>query len=57
MCQLCPWQSREWPTRDQAGCEATWHVYEDHPEVWRSMFGDNPPRDPHPRKGIENGRE
>jgi len=49
-CQVCPWESRDWLTRDQAGCEATWHVYEEHPDQWRALFGDAPPRDPDPRR-------
>jgi hypothetical protein len=48
-CSLCSWRSREWPTRDQAGFEATWHVYEKHREHWRALFGDRPPTDPDPR--------
>lgn len=34
---------------DIAGCLATWHVYENHPDVWRSVIGDRPPVDPDPR--------
>lgn len=49
---LCDWHSRNWPTRDQAGCEATWHVYEKHPQAWRALFGNQPPRDPDPRVGL-----
>lgn len=50
-CNLCYWKSQEWPTRDEAGCEASWHVYEEHPQAWRMLFGDEPPRDRDPRKG------
>jgi hypothetical protein len=32
-----------------AGCLATWHVYEEHPDVWREVCGDRPPNDPDPR--------
>jgi len=48
-CEICRWTSRDWPTRHQAGCEVTWHVYEEHRDVWRNMFGDGKPRDPDPR--------
>ena len=30
-------------------CMATWHVYEDHPDIWQALIGDRPPRDPDPR--------
>jgi hypothetical protein len=48
-CALCPWASPPYPTRDLAGCAATWHVFEGHRETWRSMFGGLSPRDPDPR--------
>lgn len=49
-CKLpgCDWMTGE-PVRDIAGCLAAWHVYEDHPEVWRELFGSRPPVDPDPR--------
>lgn len=49
-CSLCPWVSRFWPSYDEAGCNATWHVFENHPDHWRALFGDRPPTDPDPRK-------
>jgi hypothetical protein len=31
-------------------CLATWHVYEEHPEIWEKVVKSNrPPRDPDPR--------
>jgi hypothetical protein len=46
----CGWCSADWPTRDQAGCEASWHVYEEHRATWVSIVGsDRPPIDPDPR--------
>jgi hypothetical protein len=44
----CQWAT-EAPIKDVVGCAAAWHVYEEHPEVWRSVFGDRPPQDPDPR--------
>lgn len=44
----CVWMSAE-TREDIAGCLATWHVYENHPDVWRSVIGDRPPVDPDPR--------
>jgi hypothetical protein len=44
----CGWTA-EAPIKDIAGCAATWHVFERHPEVWESMFGCSPPVDPDPR--------
>jgi hypothetical protein len=44
----CGWQTGE-PVRVIAECLATWHVYEKHPAVWRSVIGDRPPADPDPR--------
>ena len=49
VCNLCAWQSQLWPTRDQAGYEATWHVWEEHPAEWVQLFGGRPPADPDPR--------
>jgi len=45
----CRWVSREFQFRDMAGCAASWHIYEKHPETWRDLFGDRPPNDPDPR--------
>jgi hypothetical protein len=28
---------------------ATWHVYEDHLDIWLALIGDRPPLDPDPR--------
>lgn len=48
LCTVC--NHREvWGTRDDAGCAATWHVYEEHRDVWIEMFGDRPPNDRDPR--------
>lgn len=44
----CGWVSQPWPAQWQAGSEATWHVYDHHREHWRRLFGERPPRDPHP---------
>lgn len=46
---LCDWISEDVYNRDIAGCLATWHVYEKHPDVWRQVIGDRPPVDPDPR--------
>jgi hypothetical protein len=32
-----------------SGCFAAWHIYEDHPDVWRRVIGNRPPIDPDPR--------
>jgi hypothetical protein len=46
----CGWKSREWPTHHLAGCEGSWHVYEEHREIWVLIIGyDRPPMDPDPR--------
>ena len=47
-CGHCEWQTME-PEYRVSGCLATWHVYENHPDVWRRIMGDRPPRDPDPR--------
>jgi hypothetical protein len=44
----CKWYTIE-PNRHYSGCLASWHVYEEHPDVWRGLFGDRPPNDPDPR--------
>lgn len=44
----CGWTA-EAPVKDIVGCAATWHVYEEHPEVWQKVAGDRPPVDPDPR--------
>ena len=44
----CRWVV-EGPLKDIVGCAASWHVYEEHPEVWLGMFGERPPVDPDPR--------
>jgi hypothetical protein len=44
----CGWASPDEP--DQfSGCRATWHIFEDHPDVWLRTFGDRKPVDPDPR--------
>jgi len=48
VCGLCEWAAEE-VTRHAAGSLASWHVYEQHPDTWRSLFGDRPPIDPDPR--------
>jgi hypothetical protein len=44
----CGWSAAE-ACRDMAGCLATWHVYEKHPEIWRDLAGNRVPADPDPR--------
>lgn len=44
----CDWDTDE-PIHHVAGCLASWHVYETHPDVWREKVGDRPPVDPDPR--------
>lgn len=51
-CTQCGWVATEQPPFDMA--EATWHIYEKHPEVWLLVFGDRPPHDPDIR--TEDGR-
>jgi hypothetical protein len=49
----CGWES-EGEVEGIVGCAATWHVYEDHRDVWLAVCGPFPPRDPDPR--TEQGR-
>ena len=51
-CNFCDWETGE-PQRHVAGCMATWHVYEQHPDIWRQVAGDRPPADPDPRNQAE----
>jgi hypothetical protein len=44
----CGWQTAE-PEQAVAEALSVWHVYEEHPEVWRRLAGDRPPLDPDPR--------
>lgn len=53
-CTLCWWVSEDYLTHDLAGCRASWHVYEAHPEAWAALFGSRPPVDPDPRKGTHS---
>lgn len=46
-CTVCS-RSECWSSRHAAGCAMTWHVYEMHPQVWKNVIGDQPPRDPRP---------
>lgn len=48
-CTVCGAVER-WNTRDATGCAMTWHVYTQHRDVWRTVFGDTPPRDPRPEQ-------
>jgi hypothetical protein len=48
VCTNCGWQTLE-PEQVVSGCLAAWHVYEQHPELWRRVMGDRPPGDPDPR--------
>jgi hypothetical protein len=54
-CKLgeCKWTAEN-PVEGIVGCLATWHVYEDHRDVWLAVAGNRPPRDPDPR--TEEGR-
>jgi hypothetical protein len=45
----CKWTSGEQPNHAISGCLASWHVYEEHPEIWKRVIGDRPPNDPDPR--------
>lgn len=47
-CSLCPWTVGA-ATHHEGGCLASWHLYEEHPGVWRGFHGDRAPRDPDPR--------
>jgi hypothetical protein len=44
----CKWRTAE-PEEFVSQCLATWHVFEDHPDIWLAVIGDRPPRDPDPR--------
>jgi hypothetical protein len=47
----CEWTSGLQMNKQIAGSLSSWHVYEEHREVWISVIGsDRPPRDPDPRK-------
>jgi hypothetical protein len=48
VCALCYWVSPKYPTQHMAGCAATWHVFEEHRDAWRALFGSMDPRDPKP---------
>lgn len=52
-CALCGWASPACFTREEAGCRATWHVYEEHRAKWEQMFGTRPPTDPDYRRPDE----
>lgn len=45
----CGWISGSQPNATVAGCMATWHVYEEHRDVWVTLAGDRLPADPDPR--------
>jgi len=47
-CYECDWRTPE-VVRHIAGCQATWHVYEEHPVTWALTAGDRPPADPDAR--------
>jgi hypothetical protein len=47
-CFACPWESIE-PAQEIAQCMGSWHVYEEHPDIWRHVVGDRPPHDLDPR--------
>lgn len=47
-CNYCSWNTAE-PDQLITGCLAAWHVYENHPDVWRAVIGDRLPLDPDPR--------
>lgn len=51
-CNLCGWMSRSTPSRTDAQEAAVWHVYEEHPEEWQSLFGDRPPLAQRPWEGT-----
>lgn len=45
----CIWAADEDLPIHVSGCLTTWHVYEDHPEIWLEQIGNRPPNDPDPR--------
>lgn len=52
ICSICG-HVETWPTRDQAGCAASWHVYENHRDAWIAVIGnDREPTDPDPRQRM-----
>jgi hypothetical protein len=51
----CGWQTLN-PEQPVSEGLAVWHVYEDHPDVWRQIAGDRPPRDPDPRDPAVRAR-
>jgi hypothetical protein len=52
----CLWSSGLQESDEIAGYLATWHVYEEHRDVWAGQFGDRPPRDPDPAFAQAAGR-
>jgi len=46
VCQLCG-HSEHWSTQDAAGCASSWHVWEEHREVFVAQIG-RAIRDPRP---------
>jgi hypothetical protein len=53
MLDNCKWET-EGLVEGIVGCAATWHVFEDHRDVWLAVCGPLPPQDPDPR--TEEGR-
>ena len=51
----CVWATGE-PVEVISGCLATWHVYEQHRDVWKNVMGDRPPSDPDPRTPEGQGK-
>lgn len=47
-CKFCGPSPAVYPSGLEAQRGAVWHVYDDHPEEWRRVVGDRPPRDPRP---------
>lgn len=47
-CVHCGPTLQTWSTPEAARAAASWHVYGEHRDVWNTIVGDRPPRDPDP---------
>ena len=55
ICRVCGSRFIE-DTSDLVGCRLTWHVFEQHRDIWKTIFkDDHHPLDPDPR--TKRGRQ
>lgn len=47
-CKFCGLLPYDFASEKEAQRGAVWHIYEEHPEEWRAVVGDRPPRDLRP---------